>query len=61
MRFVRPFSGMIFAVAAVSALAALTPARAQTAQPQIAENAQHAALTDGSKSEAPKSDASQKA
>jgi lysophospholipase L1-like esterase len=42
-----------------AALMLLTPAlpvRAQNAQSQIAENAQHAALTDGAKSEVPKPD-----
>ena len=57
MNFVRPFSGTIcVAAAAVAALVALTPARAQTAETQVAENAQHAALSDGTKSDAPKSD-----
>jgi lysophospholipase L1-like esterase len=51
---------MFFAVAAATALLLLTPAlpaRAQTASTQIAENAQHAALTDGTKSEVTKPDA----
>jgi lysophospholipase L1-like esterase len=51
----RPFPATTcLAVAALAALALLTPAG--PARAQVAENAQHAALSDGSKSEVPKSD-----
>jgi len=62
MSFVRPFSAKtFFAMTAATVLALLTPAlppRAQAAQAQIAENAQHAALSDGAKSEVAKPDIS---
>jgi lysophospholipase L1-like esterase len=58
MSFDRPFSGTtFFAAFATAVLVLLTPALMLPARGQAAESAQHAALSDGTKPEAPKSDA----